>query len=549
MKLIPNSKFILFLFLFLSTFHKATSQDKISTGAPFPHVKSTKEFFFSGDGEMLAVKSKLNEVWIQKFDVNKLCEISNNAYTDIPKWAVIEDALKFNGKYYLFYSLWDSKMSKEQLFYREIDYSTGKLKNQSILISSFPKKIAGWINLPFSNYYDPKLQITTNKFNFEESFNGEYLLIKYKVKPSVRNDRVNHDIIGLVVLSEEMNLSWKKEITLPYVEKKIKNLDYSIDSFGNAYILSVIFDQLNIKKTKILESGKGFHLELMKLSKNNSSQVFKLPLESIPINEIILFEGADNEMICSGFYGQLKDIKYTTGVFSMRLDQNMEIQKIVCLDFPIDVLNSHNSTKNQDKNEKMRQENKPIGIDHLKLNDQVILSDGSILLIGEKQAVKTKISYSNGSEISKTTYYYDEIILIKLSPFGEVSWIKKLPKRQYRNNDTHSDTGPGTMPYKYIFGPKNTHQFYYLDHLSNLNLPEDQEPRRYNDRCTGYLFSYVIDNLTGETQKKSILEQNNANGINIYKFDPQDIVHFDDFIIFSVYKKKKEDILIKFELD
>ena len=79
-----------------------------------------------------------------------------------------------------------------------------------------------------------------------------------------------------------------------------------------------------------------------------------------------------------------------------------------------------------------------------------------------------------------------------------------------------------------------------------MNLPTDKRPHVHSSKAGGFLTAYIINDQTGEMVRKTVLNTRDVNGKEVYQFSPTRILHTNDeeFVV-EVYKKKKEDILIK----
>ena len=57
----------------------------------------------------------------------------------------------------------------------------------------------------------------------------------------------------MYVFEKNMAQVWNKEVKMPYTEKKMNNLDYSVDSEGNGYMLTTVYDD---NSTSDIKGGK-----------------------------------------------------------------------------------------------------------------------------------------------------------------------------------------------------------------------------------------------------------------------------------------------------
>src|SRR5690606_16441195 len=148
----------------------------------------------------------------------------------------------------------------------------------------------------------------TDKFDFQRSFDESKLLEQYRMKPAKKSDAVNHDVIGMSVFDQNLEQLWKKEVEMPYTEKKIDNLDYAIDSEGNTYILTKVYKDNSTDDKKSKKGDANYDIELLRIKANSSDIVStKLSLKDKFISELALFEGPSSYMTCAGFYNKGED--------------------------------------------------------------------------------------------------------------------------------------------------------------------------------------------------------------------------------------------------
>ena len=155
---------------------------------------------------------------------------------------------------------------------------------------------------------------------------------------------------------------------------------------------------------------------------------------------------------------------------------------------------------------------------------------------------------------SYVTYHNNDILVSKIDASGNLAWMKKIPKRQYGKPkmgevyDT-SKVYQGGMSYSY-FNTNGNHYIVFLDNVKNIDLELDQIPALHSDGHGGYLTSYKINDNTGEMSKGSILDTRNvAEDLEVYQFSNNRIVKTDENqFVLEVYKKSKEDVLIKVDI-
>jgi hypothetical protein len=515
----------------------ALAQSKISVGKPYEVVDAENKLYFARGGEILTVKVVKRNVILQKMNSLDLTFKSIKLYDDFPKGATFEKITQFKNRYFLFYSLYDDK--KEQLFYREIDFAAGAFMGTAKKIISTDEKITG---SPMSTGF---YRISTvDKFSFYFSYDSTSMVVQYRLAPELKNDSKNFDRIGMHVFDQSMAEKWGKQIQMPYTEKKMDNLDYTVDSKANVYIATRIFEDNTTDLKKRGEEEPNYHLEILKIASSGKVSTTPVDVADKFIKTIWLYENAKGNMVGAGYYNKGKRAVNADGVIMFAIGTDGKLANLNAYEIPADVLNQYATGKEKRQHNRSEKDDKA-EFENLKLRDVVNGKDGSILLVGEQRYSITRTSYNATTHTtsSHTTYYCNDVLIAKVDPAGKLAWMKKLPKRQFGTQGYYG------LSYRYVRGNLN-HYFFYLDNEKNLDLPLTEVPASHVAGQGGFLTTYVINDKTGEVVKKSLLDTRDIQGMEVYQFDPDRIMFTAAYtLVFEAYKKKKEDILVKVVLD
>jgi hypothetical protein len=502
------------LLLFSVLLHGQNSNVKITVGQPYKVIDAwDKEYFYDND-EIMSIKLvDDNLLIIQKFN-SDLTFIQQSEYKDMPEDASILKYDKYGDHYYLFYSLWDEANLKEELFYRKINFSKGILENENVKLISVDGK--------------------ANGFSFRHSKNRSKLLIKYRLKPDIIDDSKSFDVIGMYAFDESLNKLWNKEVTMPYTEKKMNNIDYSIDAEGSAYILTSVYDDDTTDEKKSKNGDPNYHFELFRI-KANTVEIEKttVTLNDKFISKISLLEMSEKYMVCTGFYSNGNVGGNADGIFTFKIKKDGIAFDMITHEIPLEILNQYEDNKTIRKNNKeVDAEYRFLSFDFVRFS-----ADDGIILGGEQHYIKSRASSSTVIE----TDYYQDILVVRLDNEGDLKWIKKIPKRQAGR------LGLGSLSFNYVMN-KNEHYFTFLDNEKNENLSTDRVPAVYADRAEGQLITYKVSDSTGDIERIVLFNTNNVNGMSVYQLKPTRIIKSGESeLIIEVYKKKKEDVLIKLE--
>ncbi|MBL4624218.1 MAG: hypothetical protein JKY42_03625 [Flavobacteriales bacterium] len=517
-----------------------TSKDfNIDVGKPYPVVDAPIKEYFHHDGEILAIKIH-GDITYQKFNANSLdfksmSELSKKK--EMPKGFVHEEFVQQGERIFQFYNVWDKPNKTEQIFVQELTFSNPKPKKSRLLFKVNGKLIS---------------QMGQNKIEIYQSFNESNYLIVYRRKPTEKKDKKSFDKIGMMVFDEDMQEVWKKEVTMPYTEANMDNLGYTIDSQGNAYVLA------RVREGE--KEGKEARLEVMMYDGGDEPEILEIKADGKHFpHGITLHEGKNNKTYCAGFYGEGNS---ANGVYVSVLGKN-GIENEQFYDIPLDIINQNKSERTQKKNAKKEDAGKEIGIYELGLDEIVINPDGSFVLLSEVFYIRTTTSYNSSSHSTTTTYhyYYMEMFMAKISADGEMVWMNKMPKNQKRSTSSggygfginssayYSKSLNYDLSYKYL---KNStdHYLLYLDNVKNLTLANNKYPAMHSSGKGGYLTAYKINDSSGEVSKLSLFDMKNVNGVAVYQFNTDRFIQTsEDELLLELYKKKKEDILLRININ
>src|SRR6188768_2722578 len=142
----------------------------------------------------------------------------------------------------------------------------------------------------------------------------------------------------------------------------------------------------------------------------------------------------------------------------------------------------------------------------------------------------------NGHTTTSTTYFYNDILAMKINPAGEMAWVKKIPKRQVGSR------GRGGLSFA-MYTMNDSQYYFYLDNIKNLSLSTDKEPATHKDGAGGFLVYTKID-PNGVLTKGQIMDLREEE-VSIYGSDFELI---DDTQIVTRAKVKKLSKILSLQL-
>ncbi|MCR5861356.1 hypothetical protein LRS05_03965 [Flavobacterium sp. J372] len=249
-------------------------------------------------------------------------------------------------------------------------------------------------------------------------------------------------------------------------------------------------------------------------------------------------------MVCAGFYNIGKNKFSSDGFIVAKAGKDGELYDVKTYEIPLEILNQNLSESKKKKNEKKDEEGKA-EFEALKLQEVIVNNDGSLVLLGEQYY--TELHQKPSTSKSKVfthyrTYHYNDLLAARIDKSGNLSWIKKMPKKQRGRNQK------GGMSYKNI-SANGSHYFLYLDNVKNFNLPADKKPALHTDGEGGYFTSYKIDDATGAVSAGSVFNVRDVEDMTIYEFGTERILKTaENEFVLEFYKKKKEDVMLKVKM-
>jgi len=460
---------------------------KVSFGA---HYELPKKYYDNGfisseeDG-IIQISLLGKEMALQKFDPVSL-KMTNDLRLDIsliPKNFIVELYRSVNQQHFLFYSAWNKAKSKEQLFVQEIDVKVGALVGESRLLIEADQIAESY-----------------SKFRFNFSGDESHMVINYQLKPIVKSDAVNKDVVGFYVFDDKLQKKWSREITMPHVEKMMDIKDYDVDRNGNAYLLAKVYKD---ERKEMIDDKPNYNYQLfMANTEERNFESIELKLEDKFINEIYIYDDKFGNLILAGYYRNMVKSLGTEGAFIFKIDENGKVSNFHngAYPFPLELLKQYEKKADQDKLDKADKKDKTEAeAFQVDFHSIPIFDDNSLMIIGEQYYKKSRTYYSNGKSYTESTYYYGDIYVMKINSDGELVWTRKIPKQQ------QGGRGRGGMSFKYMHHNGNNY-FFYLDNIKNLNLANDQAAAVHMDGVGGYLTVCKIDN-EGNYTKGKLLDQ------------------------------------------
>jgi len=414
-------------------------------------------------------------------NLTKSYQINPKAYSK--RKPTFEKIIQIGKKLYLFVSF--KQKGDNILYVQGIDKQT--LRPKSDL-----KKIAE-IN------YTGASKNNTGYFDCKISRDSSKVLVYYKLPFGISKK----ERFGFNVYDDDFNLLWEKAVTLPYKDRLFYVNGYQIDNEGNVYMSGKLFEDppsFDFNRTTHSYNILGFF--------QNGEEVrqYKPKLEGRYIaNMIMVLDTSSQYVICSGFYSDKKTLGIS-GSYFMKIDnktKKMSINKYK--PFKVNLMTKNMKKSDKNRIEKRAEKDKDIGLQgyYLKLIWHKV--GGNITLIGEQyNGLRPRYNRLNHAR-------YNDIIVVNMSPDGEVEWTHKIPKRQFAvNNKIHG------LSHAYSSNINDKLYFIFNDLPQNLSLTNSEVPELVNgDVVLGNLRQTVVALVeideSGKKTKRALFSADQAD--------------------------------------
>lgn len=472
---------------FLTTASFAQSKKftfKLGSEYELPRKSEDLSFFGNAKDGIINMGLKKEELTILRFDPKTLEQSTEKtiALPEMTKNFNSEGVVDFDGNYYWMHSDWDKSSETESLYYDKIDVVSGKItqSNKKLFDAG---RISG-SSAVMTGFYRYKMG---GKYDFNYDADNTKLLVSYRLTPEEKNDKKSYDKIGFYVYDQQMNKLWNNEFTMPYTEQIMDNIDFSVDSKGNAYMLAKVYDSEKRKEVDKETGAAGYHYEVLKFTKDSKKIInTTITIGDYFIKAASLIENTEHDMVIACTYSKKAKSNGTDGVFLALMDQAGKINKYKngYYEFPLAELEKFESARSKRKMERKKDYEAP----NLSVRNIVVEADGSLFIaLEEYYVVATTTTDSRGNTRTYYTYYYEDILGAKISKTGNFDWLRKLPKKQRGTN------GRGTMSYKLV-SDASGYYFLFLDNKKNMELEEDEVPKYHIDGYGGQVVVAKVDN-------------------------------------------------------
>ena len=433
-----------------------------------------------------------------------------------------ERFIDLDGRLFVFTSSLDKKAKTNNLYVQSINKQTLKLNADIQKIAEID--------------YSSKSKNNSGAFYVRYS-NDSSKVLAYFDLPYSKN---TPEKFGVEVFDNKMHQLWQKDISLPYEDKLFSLKDVLIDEQGNVLFLGRLFKD-KAKTTVKGEVNYKYHLliytdEGAKLDKHD------IVLKDKYITDMQIGISPKGNILCGGFYSNKGTSSIDGSYFLVFHGETKELIKESVEEFSMEFITEGMRAKEEKKTKKKDSKGKDAEMYEYDLDNFIMRDDGGGVLIGEQywvNIVTTSYTDAQGNFRTRTTYhyYYNHIIVISISPEGDIEWTKKIIKYQHTTNES------GYFSSYALAIVKDKLYFIFNDHPKNLMYEKGAKIWSYTRKKI--MVSLVEIDGTGNKSKEVLFTSKDIETISVPKVSEQ--VSADELIIYNIKKKNNQFIKIKFK--
>lgn len=213
----------------------------------------------------------------------------------------------------------------------------------------------------------------------------------------------------------------EKIVELPIKSKNFSTESFSVDNFGNVYVLAKVYKE----KEEKVKGQSEFYYKVIAFGKENEPKEFDLDYPDKEIESIDIIAGENNTFVCtgflkilnSGFFGKGKKTLISDELFSAIID---------CKNLTISAAKKYQLEGLYPEKPKKSSDYVPY-----KVRDIFQRKDGGFVVVAEQYKLVITTTYSqNGGSRTYYYYYFCDIATIHINNKSEVESVSKMPKYQ-----------------------------------------------------------------------------------------------------------------------
>jgi len=349
----------------------------------------------------------------------------------------VEGLIHFHDVLYLFTS--EQRFDHMILYVETIDKATLKQSGDDRILTDI-HNMAGWMA----------------DFGFRLSKRENKLLVYSKIVAYWQRFQV----IDWGVYGPALKEEWHCRDEIKYTRVPKDEFDFLVDESGNAFMINLYFDPKWFEQ--FLPQKNRYQI----LSRTNNGKTYNeyfADFEGKYIRAIGIEKGKDNTLACSGFYSPAHFRHLIDGIFFFNIDlPSGQVRDRKFHEFDRFFLTEAMSLKENNNYKELMNFN---------LDYFVVRENGNYILAGQQFFEQNYDTYNN-------------IIVICLSPDGNILWDRTIVKKQNHDLNEQYNYSSYCMLAPFDW---NKVEVIYNEHLRNLNRKEGEKYRNFGYNVKAYL--------------------------------------------------------------
>lgn len=326
----------------------------------------------------------------------------------------------FNNSIVLFTSFSNYRDKKNYLFYQQVDQASMQQKGKLVKLSEISFEI----------------KRREGGFGYDQSPDSSKMMI-YANKPFVSD---GPEKFGFSVHDENMNEIWKKDIELPYKEQLFRVEDYDVSNKGNVFVTGVEYQEKKEAKKRKGKPNFKYHI-LGYFDKGQRIKDYEIDLGEKFVTDLSATVRENEDIICTGFYSD-NGTWSIRGTFFITIDgETKKIKTKSFKEFDEDFITLGWTEKEEEKEKKKAaKKERSLEMYNYEFRELIQREDGGAVLLAEQYRYYRRCrtsydAYGNSTMICTEHYIYNDVIVINVTPEGEIEWATKIEKNQHTTND------------------------------------------------------------------------------------------------------------------
>ncbi len=264
-------------------------------------------------------------------------------------------------------------------------------------------------------------------------------LLLYMEKPYEKKEK---DRFAVKVFDAALTKLWEADIEMPYTDKEFEMEEMKVDNDGSVVCVGVKYASPRERRELKRTGGVPYDYHVLVYWKGQAMPVDEtIRVEGKFLQDLTLSLGRDGDVLCAGFYSD-KGSWSVRGTFFLRIDRmTKSIVHQSFKEFDKDFILAYMTEKEKGKAErKADRKGEEVEMLEYDIRDIARREDGGALVLAEQyywwvETIRT--TNANGTYSTRTVYHYvyNDIIVVNITPGGDIEWAAKVPKRQHSIND------------------------------------------------------------------------------------------------------------------